>query len=209
MNKRIVIVGAGGLARMIYSWLPDFLQNENWEFRGFISDKLSDLQNYNYDESIISKIIDYYPEENDVLVMAIADPKNKMKIAKMLESRGATFITLIHPTSIIGLNVKIGRGCVICPRSILTCDIEIENFVFININTTVGHDAKIADGVTVNAHSDVTGNTTLGRGVFLGSHSVITPNVKVQDFAKIGAGSIVVTHVKEETSVFGIPAKRI
>ena len=79
----------------------------------------------------------------------------------------------------------------------------------INIAATIGHDAVIGDGCTINSHSDVTGFVKLGTGVFLGSHAVITPSVKVKDFARIGAGSIVVKQVAAETSVFGIPAKKI
>ncbi len=209
MKKKIVIVGAGGLARMIYSWLPAFMNNEYWEFEGFLSDNLDALVGYNYDKSVIGTVQDYQPMSDHMLVMAIADPKAKLLIAELLENRGGKFISLIHPTAIIGKNVLIGKGTIISPRVILTCDLDIEEFVFVNINVTIGHDAKIGSGCTINAHSDVTGYTKLGKGVFLGSHSVITPNMKVRDFAKIGAGSVVVKQVKTETTVFGIPAKQI
>lgn len=209
MKKKIIIVGAGGLARMIYSWLPDFLINNDWELIGFLSDSPDDLKGYNYDEPILSSIDAYKPTDNEVLVMAISDPKNKLLIAEKLERKGGKFITLIHPTAIIGKNVEIGRGCVICPSAILTCDIQIGNFVMVNIGVTVGHDAKIDEGCTINAHSDITGYAQLGRGVFLGSHAVITPKIKVKKFARIGAGSIVVKQVQSDTTVFGIPAKKI
>lgn len=209
MNKNVVIVGAGGLARMILSWLPDFFGHEEWKLKGLLSDKLDDLDGYDYDASIIGTTREYLPEKNDVFVMAIADPKAKLTVGEYLIEKGAEFITLIHPTVIVGRNVKIGRGCIICPRALLTCDIQMGDFVMVNIGVTIGHDAVISKGCTLNAHSDITGYTRLGTGVFLGSHSVITPSVKVQDFAKIGAGSVVVSRVKPETTVFGIPAKRI
>jgi sugar O-acyltransferase (sialic acid O-acetyltransferase NeuD family) len=207
--KNVIIVGAGGLARMLYSWLPDFFCGENWEMAGFISDRLSDLNGYDYPAPIIGTIQDYVPKENDVFIMAIADTKVKLSIANLLEQRGAKFISIIHPTAILGHNVKLGRGCVICPHAIVTCDIEMGNFVMLNLAVTIGHDVKIDDGCTINAHSDITGFTQLGKGVFLGSHAVVTPNVKVGDFAKVGAGSVVLKKVPSDTTVFGIPAKRI
>ncbi|WP_312469060.1 acetyltransferase [Neobacillus sp.] len=207
MNK-LIIVGAGGLARMIYSWLTDFT-DQSWEPIGFISDNLNLLDGYNYDLPIISSIREYRPEIDHVLVMAIADPKTKLAIAKELEERGARFITLIHSTAIIGKNVEIGNGSVICPRAILTCDIQLGSFVLLNLSVTIGHDVNIGNGCTINSHSDVTGCAQLGTGVFLGSHAVITPSVKVRDFAKIGAGSVAVKQVKQDTTVFGIPAKLI
>lgn len=206
--KKVILVGAGGLARMIYSWLPDFL-DERWEPIGFISDKLDILDGFDYDVPILSTIQEYQPEDDHLLVMAIADPKAKLEVADLLENRGAKFINLVHPTATIGKNVKLGHGCVICPRAILTCDIQIGNFVLFNIGVTIGHDVHIGDGCTINSHSDVTGCVQLGTGVFLGSHAVITPGIKVKDFAKIGAGSVVVKKVQSEITVFGVPAKQI
>lgn len=206
--KKVIIVGAGGLARMIYSWLPDFLDDCSEAF-GFISDRLDMLDGYNYDIPILSTIQEYQPEDDHVLVMAIADPKAKLVVAEDLANRGANFISLIHPTALIGKNVIIGKGCVVCPRAVLTCDIQMGDFVMLNIGVTIGHDAVIGNGCTINSHSDVTGYVQLGCGVFLGSHAVITPKMKVKDFAKIGAGSVVVRQVKSSSTVFGIPAKQI
>jgi sugar O-acyltransferase (sialic acid O-acetyltransferase NeuD family) len=202
-------VGAGGLARMIYSWLPDFLGDIEWEAAGFLSDKLDDLEGYDYDLPVLETIRDYKPQEHELFVMAIADPKNKLTIADSLEQRGAKFINLIHPTAMVGKNVTLGRGCVICPRAVLTCDIRMGNFVLINIAVSVGHDVRIGDGCTISAHADVTGFTELHEGVFLGSHAVITPSVRVKEYAKIGAGSVVIRPVQQGSAVFGIPAKRI
>jgi sugar O-acyltransferase (sialic acid O-acetyltransferase NeuD family) len=210
IKKKIILVGAGGLARMIYSWLPDFLEDGGeWEAAGFLSDKLDDLQGYDYDAPVLETIRDYRPAVGDLLVMAIADPRNKLIIAGSLEQRGGKFINLVHPTAIIGKNVQLGRGCVICPNAVLTCDIKMGNFVLVNLAVTIGHDVQIGDGCTLNAHADVTGFTELKEGVFLGSHAVLTPSVKVKEYAKIGAGSVALRTVQPGTAVFGVPAKKI
>lgn len=206
--KKLIIVGAGGLARMVYSWLDD-LSDQGFEPCGFVSDNVHLLENLNYQLPIISTIQDYIPEEDHILIMAIADPKSKLCIARTLEARGGKFINFIHPTAIIGKNVEIGTGCIISPRTVLTCDIQIGDYCLLNIGVTIGHDAVIGNGTTINSHSDVTGGVKLGEGVFLGSHAVITPNVKVGDYARIGAGSVVVKQVKAESAIFGVPAKKI
>jgi len=61
----------------------------------------------------------------------------------------------------------------------------------------------------LSSHSDVTGYAQLGTGVFLGSHAAVLPRVRIGNYATVGAGSVVIHHVKTETTVMGVPAKRI
>ena len=206
--KKLIIVGAGGLARMVYSWLDD-LSTPSFQAFGFISDNVHLLEGSNYPLPVISTIQEYQPEDDHVLIMAIADPTAKLAIGHTIEERGGKFINFIHPTVIIGKNVELGQGCIISPRAVLTCDIRIGNFCMLNIGSTIGHDVIIGQGCTINSHCDVTGGVTLGDGVFMGSHAVITPKVKIGDFARIGAGSVVVKSVKPESAIFGVPAKNI
>jgi serine acetyltransferase len=73
----------------------------------------------------------------------------------------------------------------------------------------VGHDAVIGDGCTISGHCDVTGFASLGEGVFMGTHASVLPRAVVGDSAVIGAGSVVLKKVQPNTTVFGVPAKKI
>ena len=142
--------------------------------------------------------------------MGIAAPaQKKLEIARMLQERGMEFISLIHPSVFIGPNVRIGRGSIICQNVVLTCDIDIGEFVTLNVLATVGHDAVIGDGCTLNSFVNINGFAELGKGVEVGSHGVILPNAKAGDFSKIGAGSVVLKNVKANSTVIGVPAKKI
>lgn len=208
--KRLIIVGAGGFAREVF-WtaLDSSSSQSDWSLYGFLSDYPDDLDAYDYPISIIGAIRDYVPTDEDLFVMAIAEPVDKLRIAKELEGRGANFITLIHPTAIVRKNSKVGRGCVICPGAMVSCDVSLGNFVTFNAVADVGHDAHIGDGCTLSSYTEVMGHAELGKGVFLGSHASILPKAKVGDFATVGAGSVVLKSVKPRTTVFGVPAKVI
>ena len=208
--KRLLIVGAGGFGREVLLWAADASKYQSeWSIAGFLCDDLNALDNYDYDIPIVGGIQDYIPHDEDLLVMAIADTRNKLDLANKLEERGAKFITLIHPTVIVAKNAKIGRGCVFCPLSSVSCDTNVGNFVTVNTRSGIGHDSKIDDGCTLSSHVDLGGYVQMGRGVFVGSSANILPKTKIGDFATIGAGSVVLRSVKSGVTVFGVPAKTI
>jgi len=207
--NRVLLVGAGGFGREFRTWLEaDGCLGAGCELVGFLDDAPQPLSE-GYDLPVMGSIRDYIPTAGDRLVMAIGAPRVKLQIAELLLSRGATFMTLIHPTAIIGRGVTIGTGCILCPQSVVTCDATIGDFAFLNIGASVGHDAVVGPGCTLSPHADVTGHARLGRGVFLGTHAAVLPGVEVGDYATVGAGSIVLRRVRPGTTVMGVPAKRV
>ena len=208
--RRILILGAGGFGREVYNWIKDSQESyPNWEIVGFLDDDLSALVGYDYSTNIVSTISEYQPIEGEYLVMAIGSPKTKAKLADILENRGAKFETFIHKTAVVGKNVNLGKGSVLCPSSIITCDSSIGCFVTINCASSAGHDTKIGDYSTLSGHVDITGFAKIGNRVAIGSHACILPGVSVGNDAVVGAGSVVIRTVKEGHTVFGNPAKSI
>ena len=206
--KRLIIVGAGGFGREVYAWAeahPDC--GRLWEIAGFLDDNPAALDRFDYPVSILAAVVDYSPQSNDLFLCAIGSPAIKRMVCGKLLGSGAEFISLVHPTVVIGFNVEIGVGTIICPHAIVTCDVAIGDFVAINCHSSIGHDVRIADWVTLSGHCDVTGQTELGEMAFLGSGARILPLKKVGARAMVGAGSVVISHVPTNAKVFGNPAR--
>lgn len=208
MTKRILIVGAGGFGREVYTWISDSQKiYPDWEVAGFLDDKKEALSGYPYEVPIISTVKDYIPRPDEFLVMAIGSPKAKRLVAESLEQKGARFLSFVHHKAILGSHVDLGRGCVLCPYSVLTCDIRIGAFVTINVFSGAGHDVEIGDFSTLSGHVDITGFAKVGKNVFFGSHATVLPGISIGDDAVVGAGSVVIRDVKPGNTVFGNPAK--
>jgi sugar O-acyltransferase (sialic acid O-acetyltransferase NeuD family) len=216
-TKKLVIMGAGGFGREVHAWLLDAIRNGScgptsdtvWEIAGFIDDVSGALDDFPGRPPILSKIDDYEPSPDSYLVCAIANPTIKKELTTKLLAKGAKFFTLIHTSVVIGTNVEIGVGSVICPMTVLSTDLVVGDFVTINSACTVGHDSEIANYSTLSGHCDVTGGVKLREGAFLGSHAVIIPRVTVGEYAVVGAGSVVIRKVAPGITVFGVPAKRL
>jgi len=208
--NRILIVGAGGFGRELFHWVkqhPDY--GVAWTIAGFLDDRSDALAGYAYSPGVVGSIKDYQVSSGDILLLGVAVPKVKQAVVSHLLARGATFLTLVHPSAVVGGNVSIGRGSVVCPGAVLTSDISIGDFVTCNCSSTIGHDAHLANFVTLSGHCDITGFCRIAEGAFFGSHACVIPKMKVGAWSTVGAGSTVIMNVPENVSVIGNPARRI
>ena len=205
--KDLIIAGAGGFGREALS-LAKTLNNiePRWNIKGFINDIPDALDGVKCSHGIIGTIKDWIPSENEVFVMGVSSPAGKEKIASILKSKGAQFITLIHPYAIVNEYVTMGEGCIINGRSSIGDGAILGDFVNL-AGSMVGQDAEIGDFSTTTGYANIT-NAKLGKRVFVGSHAVILNKRKVGDDAYICAGSIVFSNVKPGIKVFGNPAKK-
>lgn len=205
--KKLIIVGAGGFGREVYAWAkghPD--AGRVWEIAGFLDDDATVLDAYHYPVGVIGSVEMYQPNADELFVCAIGAPRIKKKVCEALLSRSAEFISLVHPSVILGEHVQLGRGVVLCPRVTLTSDIVVGDFVAVNCHSSGGHDVVIGNWATISGHCDLTGNTRYGVGAFLATGARIVPGRRVGDYAYVGAGSVVIRSVKDGQKVFGNPA---
>lgn len=207
MGKSLVIVGAGGFGREVFEWAAQtFDFASEWRFKGFVDDNPRALDGKDYPVGVLCGTEAYDPEPEDYFLCAVGKPGIKAALVQQMLQKGAKPATLIHPSVVIGRNVRLGRGVILCPRVVLTCDISVGDFVTLNVATAAGHDVEIGSWSQTSGFCDLTGNTRVGECVFMGSHSTILPGMSVGNRAVVGAGSVVVRDVPPGETVFGAPA---
>ncbi len=204
----LYIVGAGGFGREVFCWLKDEKEIlRSWTFRGFLDDDADALASFDYEFGVVAPISGFSPKKDDAFICGLGAVEPKKRLCQSLLERGGRFLSLIHPTAVLGMNVRLDDGVVICPRVTLTCDIAVGAMAMINCHSSAGHDVRIGAWSTISGHCDLTGHTRLGHSVFLGSGVSILPGKSVGDGALVGAGSVVIRSVKAGQKVFGNPAR--
>ena len=202
--EKLIIIGAGKFGREVYTWITHL---NKFIIKGFLDNRPNILEGFNYDTPILGSAEDYIPEEEDIFICAIGYPRIKKELCTAIENKGGKFINIIHPSAVLGSNIKMGVGNIICPNAVISSDIEIGNHNTINVLSSIAHDTKIGNYCQINILINVTGNVILEDLVLLNSSCVIAPGILIGEDSIVGAGSIVLKHIPKGVVVFGNPAK--
>jgi sugar O-acyltransferase (sialic acid O-acetyltransferase NeuD family) len=209
--KNLIIIGARSYGREVYNLATQCkAYNTEWTIKGFLDDKASALDGFNYPVQVLAPVEKYEIQEGDVFICALGDVKAKMKYINYIIERGGEFTNLIHPNAqVVNLNTRLGKGIIIFAFCIVSNEVTIEDFVTLQAYCVIGHDTIIGEGSMLNVFSAISGAVNIGKMVTIYPGSTILPNVIVGDNTTVGAGSIVIKNVKAGITVFGNPAKEL
>jgi len=208
--KHLVIIGAGGMGRCLYSLAVEALgYQKEFDVKGFIDDNLQALDGYKNYPPILSKIADYQPAADDVFTCSLGDVQTKVNICEDLKKKGAKFQTLVHKSAMIGLNTILGEGTIVDDGAHLDPDVKVGENCLLQAQSIIGHDSEIGDYVRIDTHSELVGGTIVKREACIYTNAMINHNVVIGEKAVVGACSFVMKSVKPGVTVFGVPAKQI
>lgn len=211
---KLIFLGGGHFCRELL-WTADAIpaDNRDWEPAGILDDKVEvargHMKNRGVALPVLGSIRDHQPLQDEVFIPAIGDTGHKLHTAELMQSRGAHFVNLIHPSVLIAPDAHLGIGIFMFMNSVVSAGAQLQDFVTLNAFALVGHDAVIGRGCTLSPASMVMGNVKLGRGVLMATHASVSPGNEVGDFATVGAGSAVFSSVPAGVTVLGVPARAI
>lgn len=213
--SRIVVVGAGGLAREV-RWLIDEIdrsaaKDERIHFLGHVVSDCAKLTDRDSRDDVLGELswLDENRREFDALVIGIGSPAARLRIAEQLETRydESFWPALVHPRALVDTrSCTIRHGAILFGGAVVTVNVVIDSHAVIHYGCTVGHEAVIGRGSAVNPGANISGGVVLGRGVLVGTGAQILQYLSVGDHATVGAGAVVTKSVPESATVTGVPA---
>jgi sugar O-acyltransferase (sialic acid O-acetyltransferase NeuD family) len=208
--KRLIIIGAGGFGREVYTLAKSCIgYGSLFTIKGFLDKNKSALGGRNGYAEILSDVDNYEIMNNDVFIVAIADPSRKEYCVNNIIKRSGKFISLIHSTAVISDNVKVGKGCIISRDCIISNDVEIKSHTSFNSKVMIGHDCKIDKFCHFNAGSFVGGEVLINQKVVVHTMAIIIPRLIIGNNVIVGVGSVVLKNIPSDKTVFGNPARVI
>lgn len=119
------------------------------------------------------------------------------------------FVNAIHPSVVIGKDVKLGIGIVAMAGCIINPGTKIGNFCFLATGAQVDHDCIMNDFSSISAGSITGGKVEIGECTAVTLGVTIIDRVKIGANSVIGSGSLVLNDVPDNVLVYGSPAKII
>jgi sugar O-acyltransferase (sialic acid O-acetyltransferase NeuD family) len=211
-RKRIVIVGAGGMAREVASTVQWINRAKvQFDFLGYVVSDLSRLEPRDSRDEVLGDF--NWLKENrssvDALALGIGTPAVRLKLADELNAllKAVEWPVLIHPTAIIDLDsAELGEGCFVGAGVVATVNIRLEPYALVNFGATLGHEAQVGRGSVVNPGANISGGVVIGEGVLVGTGAQILQYLRISSRSIVGAGAVVTKNVASGTTVVGIPA---
>lgn len=167
----------------------------------------------NYGFKVLGSFDDLFDTDSLVgnnYLLTMGDSNIRKELLEKIIAKGGKVPSLIHPTSIVSRFASIS-----------------DNGVYIGPFTYVQANSLIGENTVLLSHVNISHDTIVGRGVFIAGGCMIGAYTVIEDFAFIGqhvtsisgkvqkighnsyvgAGAVLTSEVKEQTVVFGIPAK--
>jgi sugar O-acyltransferase (sialic acid O-acetyltransferase NeuD family) len=140
-------------------------------------------------------------------VIAIADTRVKQVIAERLSPLGLAFVSIVHPSAVIGAGVRLAHGALINAGVTIAYDTVIGEHTTVNLNATVGHDCVLGRFSTVAPGANIAGRVHLDEGCDVGMNATVSRGLHVGEWSSIGPGTVVIRNVEARQRVFGNPAR--
>lgn len=191
------LIGAGGFADEIKAHMGYF------DMICFVDDS-----HYKENDKNILPLSKFNPNDYEVLV-AVGDSFLRKELISRLPKK-TKYFTFIHPSAqILGNDVVIGDGSILCAGVIVTTNCIIGKHTHLNLHTSIGHDCRIGDYFTTAPGARISGNNEIGECVYIATNASTKQKLKICDNVTIGMNAAVVKDITESGTYVGIPAKKI
>lgn len=145
-----------------------------------------------------------------VFILTMGDSMIRKDLSDRIIVKGGEVPSLIHPTAIVSRYASISNiGVYVGPFSYVQANSKIGNNTIILSHANISHDTIVGQGVFVAGGCMIGAYTEIEDFVFIGQHatSISSKVGNIGRGAYVGAGALITSNVKENSLVFGVPAK--
>lgn len=207
--KKMVIFGAGSLARLAYI---HFCNEGLYEATAFTVNKkyLSENRIFQLDVVPFEQIEQTHPPDVYSMFVAIGyknGNKERARIYNDCKSRGYELVSCLSAQVNQIEYVKVGDNCLIMANAIIQPFAEVGNDVIVWGGSYIGYQSRVGDHTYIAAEASIAGDVEIGQYCFVGINATIRNGLTIAPKCVIGAGAVILKDTEQGCVYPGQQAK--
>lgn len=200
MNREVIVLGAGGHAKVVVSTL----EAAGYQVVGLFDDNSARIGSQVLGVPVLGPLAAVTEATTRQAVIGIGDNRTRRKLAEQFDLE---WLAVVHPQAYVHASVTLGSGSVVFAGAVVQPDTRIGSHVVLNTSCSVDHDCILEEFVHIGPGSRLAGTIFVGQGAFLGIGSVVLPNRRIGEWSVVGGGGVVVHNPPAHATVAGVPAR--
>lgn len=206
-TRNIIIVGSGGFAKEVYSYIKYDLEKgflENVRIKGFVDRNSHSFTLSGIPEEYLGDESSCQISTTDYFVVALGFKRNNIRknIIGILQSRGAKFFSYVHSGSFVSISSVVEEGVIICPNCMIIGGAVIKKHAILNIYSSVAHDCLLGEYSILSPYATLNGGVKTGCELFMGTKAVVLGGLIIGDRCQISAGVVLTKNTGDDVIVF-------
>ena len=209
-SRRVILFGAGGLARLACYCLT---HDSPREVAGFTVDGA--LRQSETLEGLpvvpFEALPEHFPAETHDLLIAIGPHQvNRIRAERFEQGKamGYRFASYFASQARLWPDLVIGEGCMIFDNVVVEPFTQIGANCVLRAGVHVSHDGRIAEHCFLAPRVAMAGGCTVEPHCFLGINATLRDSVTVAARCMVGAGAVVAGSTEPDGLYVGVPARR-
>ncbi|QIE24849.1 acetyltransferase [Caballeronia sp. SBC2] len=205
MNRGIVVVGAGGHAKVCIELLRAMGEHVDYCVGG--SDgplSCVGVPVLHGDEHLSKLRGDHYRA-----FIAIGSNRVRARLATIATGLGYELVNAISPSAVISSTVSFGSGVAVMAGAVINAEAFVDSLAIVNTGATVDHDCRIGHAAHIAPQCGLAGCVSVGAQSFLGIGARVIPDKVIGSHVIVGAGGVVISDIGDGLTVVGVPARPI
>ena len=191
MDKPVIIIGTGGHAKVV----AECLYQSDREILGFVAPGMTPGTHF-LNSTILGDdeiITDFSPKNIELAngLGSLPCENRRWELAAKMRHDGYFFTRVIHPSALIGTDVKLAEGVQIMAGTVIQTGSQVGKDSIINTGALVDHDCNIAENCHLAPGIVCSGSVRIASNSHLGTGTIVVQNISIGQNCVIAAGSVV------------------
>lgn len=199
--NRLVIIGAGGHGKV----LADNALKNGYTDICFVDDR---AEGKCMEFPIVGTSTDI-PSMNDGKTDFVIGIGNNSVRKKIAQTYDVNWVSLIHPSAQIAVNVSVGKGTVVMAGAVINACATLGAHCIINTRAVIEHDNVIEDYVHISPNAALGGTVRVGECTWIGLGADIINNIEICADVIVGAGSVVLRNIERKGTFYGVVSDEV